>query len=165
MPHSTIPNLPMNCITSANWYLELIKMANIFRKGMPLNIINEITVGIDFTARDIQNKLKDKGLPWEKAKAFEKLAVVGSFIDITLIANKQNINFNFYLNSELKQQGNSSNMIFNFDYLVAHISSYFSLNIGDLIFTGTPAGVGECMAGDILEAFIEKELLLRMEIK
>ena len=126
---------------------------------------NEITVGIDFTARDIQNKLKDKGLPWEKAKAFDNSAVVGSFIDITSIANKQNINFSFYLNSELKQQGNSSNMIFNFDYLVAHISSYFSLNIGDLIFTGTPAGVGECMAGDILEAFIEKELLLRMEIK
>ena len=77
----------------------------------------------------------------------------------------QNINFGFYLNSDLKQQANSSKMIFNFNYLIAHISTYFSLNIGDLIFTGTPAGVGECVSGDVLEALIEKELLLRMEIK
>lgn len=126
---------------------------------------NAITVGIDFTARDIQDELKSKGLPWEKAKAFDNSAAVGKFIDITPALNKKNINFSFYKNKELVQQGNSSQMIFNFDFIISHISNYFSLNIGDLIFTGTPAGVGECVVGDDLEAFIEKEILLKLEVK
>ena len=126
---------------------------------------SEITVGIDFTARDIQNRLKEKGLPWEKAKAFNNSAAIGKFINVASINNKNDINFKFYQNSVLKQQGNSAHMIYSFDELISHISHYFSLNIGDLIFTGTPAGVGECVAGDMLEALIGDELLLRMEIK
>jgi len=129
------------------------------------NYYNGITVGIDFTARDIQDELKKKGLPWEKAKAFDNSAAVGKFIDITAALNKQNINFSFKKNKEEVQRGNSADMIFSFDKIIANISNYFSINIGDLIFTGTPAGVGECVAGDELEAFLENESLLAVEVK
>jgi len=145
--------------------LRVCKNGKYIQERHAANYYNGITVGIDFTARDIQNDLKAKGLPWEKAKAFDNSAAVGKFIDVTPGFNKKNINFSFYKNKELVQQANSSQMIFSFDFIVAHISNYFSLNIGDLIFTGTPEGVGECVVGDELEAFIEKEMLLKMEIK
>jgi 2-keto-4-pentenoate hydratase/2-oxohepta-3-ene-1,7-dioic acid hydratase in catechol pathway len=126
---------------------------------------NGVTAGIDFTARDIQNELKEKGLPWEKAKGWDNSAVVGKWIDITPKLNMRDINFCLYKNKELVQQGNSKEMIFSFDAIVANISNYFSLNIGDLIFTGTPAGVGECVVGDQLEGFIEDESLFEVEVK
>lgn len=126
---------------------------------------NGITVGIDFTARDIQNELKKKGLPWEKAKAFDHSAALGKFVDIGPDFNSNNVNFHFCKNAELVQKGNSGEMIFSFDSLVANISNFFSLNIGDVIFTGTPAGVGECSVGDELEAFLEKESLLKLDVK
>ena len=145
--------------------LRICKNGKYIQERHAANYYNGITVGIDFTARDIQNDLKAKGLPWEKAKAFDNSAAVGKFIDITPAFNKKNINFSFYKNKELVQQAISSQMIFTFDFIIAHISNYFSLNIGDLIFTGTPSGVGECVVGDDLEAFIEKEMLLKLEIK
>lgn len=145
--------------------LRICKNGKYIQERHSSNYYNGITTGIDFTARDIQNELKSKGLPWEKAKAFDNSAAVGKFIDLTPGFNKKNINFSFFKNKELVQQANSSQMIFTFDYIISHISNYFSLNIGDLIFTGTPAGVGECVVGDELEAFIEKEMLLKMEIK
>jgi 2-keto-4-pentenoate hydratase/2-oxohepta-3-ene-1,7-dioic acid hydratase in catechol pathway len=126
---------------------------------------NAITVGIDFTARDIQDELKKKGLPWEKAKAWDNSAVVGTWIDINPQIQKNNINFCLYKNKELVQNGNTNLMLFNFDQIVSNISNYFSLNIGDLIFTGTPAGVGECVVGDILEGFIENDSLFELEVK
>ncbi len=129
------------------------------------NYVNGITVGIDFTARDIQDELKSKGLPWEKAKAFDNSAAVGKFIDITPDLQRGNINFSLLKNKEVVQKGNSGEMIFNFDKIIAGISNYFSLNIGDLIFTGTPAGVGECVVGDELEALIESQSLLSVEVK
>ena len=145
--------------------LRICKNGKYIQERHATNYYNGITVGIDFTARDIQNELKAKGLPWEKAKAFDNSAAVGKFIDITPALNKKNINFSFYKNKELVQQAVSSQMIFTFDFIISHISNYFSLNIGDLIFTGTPSGVGECVVGDDLEAFIEKEMLLKLEIK
>ncbi|UAY52747.1 fumarylacetoacetate hydrolase family protein [Ferruginibacter albus] len=129
------------------------------------NYYNAVTVGIDFTARDIQNDLISKGLPWEKSKAFDNSAAVGKFIDFTPDINKKNINFSLSKNKEIVQQGNSGSMIFGIDSIVSHISNYFSLNIGDLIFTGTPAGVDECVVGDELEAYIDKQLLLKLDIK
>ena len=126
---------------------------------------NAISVGIDFTARDIQNQLKEKGLPWEKAKSFDNSAALGKLIDITPALNKKDINFHFVKNGEVVQKGNSKDMIFSIDHVIAHLSMYFSLNIGDLIFTGTPAGVGECMVGDVLEGFFENEQVLSLEIK
>ena len=145
--------------------LRVCKNGKYIQERHSSNYYNGITVGIDFTARDIQDECKKKGLPWEKAKAFDNSAAVGKFIDITPEMNKKNINFHLHKNKELVQKGNSSQMIFSFDSIISHISNYFSLNIGDLIFTGTPAGVGECVVGDELEAFLEDKSLLNFEIK
>lgn len=145
--------------------LRISKNGKYIQEKHAGNYYNGITVGIDFTARDIQDELKKKSLPWEKAKAFDNSAAVGKFIDITPTLNTKNINFSFKKNNEVVQTGNSSDMIFSFDKIVANISNYFSINIGDLIFTGTPAGVGECVVGDELEAILEKESLLALEIK
>lgn len=145
--------------------LRVCKNGKYIQERHASNYYNGITVGIDFTARDIQNELKAKGLPWEKAKAFDNSAAVGKFVDTTPALNRKNINFSLLKNKEEVQKGNSGQMIFSFDALIANISNYFSLNIGDLIFTGTPAGVGECVVGDILEAFFEKDNLLTVEVK
>jgi 2-keto-4-pentenoate hydratase/2-oxohepta-3-ene-1,7-dioic acid hydratase in catechol pathway len=145
--------------------LRISKNGKYIQERHAANYYNAITVGIDFTARDIQQKCKEKGLPWEKAKAFDNSAAIGKWIDISPDLNKKNINFSFNKNGETVQKGNSRDMIFNFDSIISHISNYFSLNIGDLVFTGTPAGVGECMVGDKLEAFLETERLLELEVK
>ncbi len=126
---------------------------------------NAYSIGIDFTARDIQQQLKEKGLPWEISKAWDNSAAVGKFIDIKPGQNLNDMNFCLYKNKEIVQQGNTNLMIFTFDQIVAYVSQFFSLNIGDLIFTGTPAGVGECVVGDILEGFIENDSLLEVEVK
>ncbi|WP_018611318.1 fumarylacetoacetate hydrolase family protein [Segetibacter koreensis] len=126
---------------------------------------NGITVGIDFTARDIQAELKKKGLPWEKAKAWDNSAVIGTWKDVTPEVLKRPVNFSLLKNGEKVQAGVTTEMIFTFDEIVSHISNYFSLNIGDLIYTGTPAGVGECVVGDVLEGFFEQERVFELEIK
>lgn len=126
---------------------------------------NAVSVGIDFTARDIQNDLKKKGLPWEKAKAWDNSAVIGKWIDITPAMLKAPINFSLKNNAAVVQNGNSNDMMFSFDQIIAHISNYFSLNIGDVVFTGTPAGVGECVVGDVLEGFFEADKMFELEIK
>jgi 2-keto-4-pentenoate hydratase/2-oxohepta-3-ene-1,7-dioic acid hydratase in catechol pathway len=145
--------------------LRISKNGKYIQERHASNYYNGITVGIDFTARDIQDECKKKGLPWEKAKAFDNSAAIGKFIDITPDINKKNINFTFSKNGEIVQTGNSGQMIFSFDKLISNISNYFSLNIGDLIFTGTPAGVGECVVGDELEAFYEGTSLLKVDVK
>ncbi|MEI8053728.1 MAG: fumarylacetoacetate hydrolase family protein [Bacteroidota bacterium] len=145
--------------------LRISKNGKYIQERHASNYYNGITVGIDFTARDIQDECKKKGLPWEKAKAFDNSAAIGKFIDITPAFNKKNVNFSFSKNGEVVQQGNSGNMIFSIDKIIANISNYFSLNIGDMIFTGTPAGVGECVVGDELEAFLEGTSMLKMEVK
>ena len=129
------------------------------------NYYDAITVGIDFTARDVQDRLKEKGLPWEKAKSFDNSAAVGKFISMSPLIDRKNINFSFAKNKEIVQKDNSRSMIFSIDEIIANISNYFSLNIGDLVFTGTPAGVGECIVGDQLEGYFEKDLVLSLEIK
>jgi 2-keto-4-pentenoate hydratase/2-oxohepta-3-ene-1,7-dioic acid hydratase in catechol pathway len=126
---------------------------------------NAITLGIDFTARDLQDELKKKGLPWEKAKAWDNSAVVGKWVDIQPDLKRNDIRFRLSKNKEVVQQGHTADMIFSFDQIVSHISNYFSLNIGDLVFTGTPAGVGECVVGDEFEGFIGDELLFELSVK
>lgn len=152
-----------------NYEAELVvrisKNGKYIQEKHASNYYNAITVGIDFTARDIQNQLKEKGLPWEKAKAFDNSAAVGKFIEINNSYDRKNINFSFLKNKELVQKANSNEMLFSIDQVLANISNYFSLNIGDYVFTGTPAGVGECMVGDLLEGFLEKEQVLNIEIK
>ncbi len=145
--------------------LRICKNGKYIQERHASNYYNGITVGIDFTARDIQDECKKKGLPWEKAKAFDNSAAVGKFIDITPEINKKDIKFSFNKNNETVQEANSGSMIFSFDSLISHISNYFSLNIGDLVFTGTPAGVGECVVGDELEAFLDGKSLLKFDVK
>jgi 2-keto-4-pentenoate hydratase/2-oxohepta-3-ene-1,7-dioic acid hydratase in catechol pathway len=145
--------------------LRISKNGKYIQERFANKYYDAVTVGIDFTARDIQNELKEKGLPWEKAKAWDNSAAVGKWTVLQNIKNKKDINFCLYKNKELVQQGNSNLMINSFDKILAYISNYFSVNIGDLIFTGTPAGVGECVVGDELEAFIEEESMLSLEIK
>jgi 2-keto-4-pentenoate hydratase/2-oxohepta-3-ene-1,7-dioic acid hydratase in catechol pathway len=126
---------------------------------------DEIGLGIDFTARDVQQKLKDKGLPWEKAKAFDGSAVVGDFIPKKLFSSLESITFGLTNNGEEVQRGNSANMLWKFDEIIAHISQYFTLKIGDIIFTGTPEGVARVSPGDVLEGFIEQKKLFRIQVK
>lgn len=145
--------------------LRVCKNGKYIQERHASNYYNGITVGIDFTARDIQQECKQKGLPWEKAKAFDNSAVVGKFIDMTPEMKKSNFSFSLKKNDEVVQQGNSSDMIFSFDSIIANVSNYFSLNIGDLIFTGTPAGVGECVVGDVLEAFLDNKSIFSVEVK
>lgn len=124
-----------------------------------------ISVGIDFTARDLQGELKKKGLPWEKAKAWDGSAVVGLWQPIEQGFTGQNIRFSLKKNGEFVQQGNADDMIHGFNKLVSYISNFFSLNIGDVIFTGTPAGVGECSVGDELEGFLEEQPMFKFKIQ
>ncbi len=127
---------------------------------------DEIGLGIDFTARDVQEELKKKGLPWEKAKAFDKAAVIGSkFIKRSNLPDQNTIRFNLMINGNSVQSGDSNLMIFNFNQIISHISKYITLKIGDLIYTGTPAGVGPVKIGDHLEGFLEQEKLLDFLIK
>ena len=123
------------------------------------------TIGIDFTARDLQAELKKKGLPWEKAKAWDNSAIIGKWIEFTPELRAKPIHFSMQMNKETVQVGNTDNMLFSFNTIIAHISQYFSLNIGDLVYTGTPAGVGECVTDDVLEGYYEKEKVFAIEIK
>src|SRR5450432_4728916 len=145
--------------------LRISKNGKYIQDRFASKYYDAITTGIDFTARDIQNELKKKGLPWEKAKSWDNSAVIGKWIPFTEVKNKKDIPFGLYKNKEMVQQSNSNLMIHNFDKIVAYISNYFSVNIGDLVFTGTPAGVGECVVGDEMEGFIGEENLFSVEIK
>ena len=129
------------------------------------NYYDALTVGIDFTARDIQQELKSKGLPWEKAKAWDHSAIVGNWRPFSEFADKKAIDFSLTKDGETVQKGDSSLMIHSFNKIITEISKYFSINIGDLVFTGTPAGVGEVLPGDVLEGFIGSESLFKLDIK
>lgn len=126
---------------------------------------DEIGVGIDFTARDLQDQLKSKGLPWEKSKAFDGSAVIGDFMSKKLFNSLENINFELTNNGKTVQKGNTSHMLWQIDELIAYVSQYFTLKIGDIIFTGTPDGVAAVKPDDVLEGFLEGNKLFRIQIK
>ena len=125
----------------------------------------EIGLGIDFTARDLQSRLKEKGLPWEKAKAFDHSAVIGSFTSKKNYTSLENINFELKSNGTTVQEGNTSLMLWKIDELIAYVSQYFTLKIGDIIFTGTPKGVAKVTEGDVLEGFIEGKSMFKIQIR
>lgn len=125
----------------------------------------EIGLGMDFTARDLQAKQKAKGLPWEVAKAFDGSAPISDFVPKANYADLKNINFSLLINGELRQQGNTSLMLYDFDFIISYISKFFTLKKGDIIFTGTPAGVSAVKIGDRLEGFIEQTKFFDFEIK
>ena len=126
---------------------------------------DEISVGIDFTARDLQNKLKAKGLPWEKAKAFDGSAVVGEFIPKNKFNSLENLTFELTNNNVTVQKSNSSFMLWKIDELISYVSQFFTLKIGDIIFTGTPEGVAAVKPDDVLEGFLEGQQLFRIQVK
>ncbi len=126
---------------------------------------DEIGLGIDFTARDLQNKLKEKGLPWEKAKSFDGSAVIGDFLPKKLFNSIENINFELKKNEITVQKSNTKYMLWKIDELIAYISQYFTLKIGDIIFTGTPEGVAIVKSNDVLEGFIEEKRMFKIQVK
>jgi 2-keto-4-pentenoate hydratase/2-oxohepta-3-ene-1,7-dioic acid hydratase in catechol pathway len=126
---------------------------------------DKVGLGIDFTARDLQSKAKEKGLPWAIAKGFNGSAPISEWKEKQDIADLNNLNFSLKVNGEEKQNGNTSFMLFSFDYIVAYLSKFFTLKTGDIIYTGTPKGVGPIKIGDKLEAFLEQEKLLDFEVK
>ena len=129
------------------------------------NYFEEIGLGVDFTARDIQSKHKEKGLPWELAKAFDGSAPVSTFVPKKQLANLKNINFKLDVNGETRQQGNTSFMLFSFEYIISFVSKYITLKKGDLIYTGTPQGVGKINIGDRLEGYLENQKMLDFVVK
>ena len=126
---------------------------------------DEISVGIDFTARDLQQKLKDKGLPWEKAKAFDGSAVIGDFVSKSDFKSLDNLNFEMTNNGITVQKGNTSFMLWKIDELITYVSQFFTLKIGDIIFTGTPEGVAVVRPDDVLEGYLEGNKLFRIQVK
>jgi 2-keto-4-pentenoate hydratase/2-oxohepta-3-ene-1,7-dioic acid hydratase in catechol pathway len=156
--------------TDVHHEIELVLKINRIGKNIDKQFAHryyhEIGLGIDFTARDVQQKLKEKGLPWEKAKAFDQAAVLGNtFIKKEELADAENIPFKLNVNGNTVQDGNSNLMIFSFDDIVSYVSQFVTLKIGDLIYTGTPAGVGPVKIGDRIEGFLEDKKLLDFEIK
>lgn len=145
--------------------LKINKVGRHIQKEFAASYFDEIGLGLDMTARDLQENAKKKSLPWAVAKGFDQSAPVSSFIPKSRFSDPWNINFHLDLNGKTVQKGNSGLMIYSFDDIICHISKYMTLRTGDLIFTGTPAGVGPVKTGDLLEAWLEEEKILKCEIK
>ncbi|MBK9479901.1 MAG: fumarylacetoacetate hydrolase family protein [Bacteroidetes bacterium] len=145
--------------------LQICKNGKNISEKFAAGYYEKIAVGIDFTARDIQQQCKEKGLPWEKAKAFDNSAPIGEFISKSEMQNTGNINFHLTINGEVRQNGNSKDMLFSFEKIIAYVSRFITLKQGDLIYTGTPAGVGAVAIGDKLEGYIGDKKLLSFEVK
>lgn len=145
--------------------VKINKVGKYIEPKFAHNYYDEIGLGIDFTARDLQAKLKEKGLPWEKAKAFDGSAVIGDFLPKNSFNSLESINFELVSNGKTVQKGSSSHMLWKIDELISHVSQYFTLKIGDIIFTGTPDGVAAVKPNDILEGFIEDKRLFKIQVK
>ena len=156
---------------SADIHYELEVVLKVCKEGKHISekfahkYYEELGLGIDFTARDIQTVHKAKGLPWELAKAFDHSAAVSNFIPKTQVENIYNLNFELKINNSSRQKGNTANLLFSFEKIIAFVSQYITLKKGDLIFTGTPQGVGQVHQGDKLEAWLEGQQLLNFDIK
>jgi len=160
-----IPEWTQNVHHEVELVLKVCKNGKYIQERFAHTYYSDIGVGIDFTARDLQNDLIALGQPWEKAKAFDHSAPVGVFLPKEQLNVKQGIRFSLKKNGKICQSGNSRDMIYDFDRIIAEISQYVTLKMGDLIFTGTPSGVGTVKAGDLLEAFIEDKMLLRVPVR
>ncbi|OYX27347.1 MAG: 2-hydroxyhepta-2,4-diene-1,7-dioate isomerase [Flavobacteriales bacterium 32-35-8] len=145
--------------------VKINKIGKHIDKKFAHKYYNEIGLGVDFTARDLQAKLKEKGLPWEKAKSFDGAAVIGDWIPIEDIKDVNAIEFSLKKNENIVQIGNTSHMLWKIDELIEYISKYFTLKIGDIIFTGTPAGVGKVEANDKLTGFLEDKKMFSITVK
>lgn len=145
--------------------VKIKKLGKYIDKKFASTYYDEIGLGIDFTARDLQSDLKAKGLPWEKAKAFDGAAVIGNWLPKEQLGNVDAIAFTLEKNGQVVQDGNTSHMLWKIDKLISYVSQYFTLKIGDVIFTGTPAGVGPVVANDKLKGFIGSTELFSIKVK
>ncbi|MCG3166909.1 MAG: putative protein YcgM [Bacteroidia bacterium] len=160
-----IPDFSKDVHHEVEIVLKISKRGKHIAEKFAPDYFNEIGIGIDFTARDLQSKLKEKGLPWEKAKAFDGSAPVSNFVSKSEFADLNNLNFSLKVNGTEVQKGNTSLMLHNFSKVISELSKYFTLNQGDLIFTGTPEGVAAVKAGDRLQAFIGDNMMLDFEVR
>lgn len=161
-----IPDWTNNVHHEIELVIKINRLGKNIEKRFAHRYFDEIGLGIDFTARDVQNQLREKGLPWEKAKAFDKAAVLGgNFFSKSILSNPESIDFKLNVNGEVVQQGNSNLMMFGFEEIIVHVSKYVTLKMGDLIYTGTPAGVGAVKIGDHLEGYLEDNKLLDFMVK
>lgn len=157
------PNFTDDLHYEAEVVIKIVKNGKNIKKSDAHQYYNQWTLGIDFTARDLQTQLKKSGLPWEISKSFDNSAYLGEFIDID---PKNKIGqFEFYVNDELKQKGNTNNMMYHFDDIIHYISKFFSIQIGDVIFTGTPAGVGPLLPFDELRGVLNGKEVFNTSIK
>jgi len=145
--------------------LKISKVGKHIAEQFAYKYYNEIGLGIDFTARDLQAECKKQGLPWEKAKAFDSSAPIGDFISVDQLKDKDKIDFHLDVNGQTVQNGNTSDLIFSYDKLIAYISTFVTLRMGDLIYTGTPAGVGPVKIGDRLEGYMEGKKMFDFVVK
>ena len=145
--------------------LKICKLGKSIEKKFAKKYYDQVGLGIDFTARDLQFELKSKGLPWEKAKAFDGSALVGRWVNKNNFDSLDNLNFSLDLNGNTVQKGNTSLMIWTTDQIISHVSKFFTLKIGDIIFTGTPSGVGKVNINDELVGKIENEEFFKLKIK
>jgi 2-keto-4-pentenoate hydratase/2-oxohepta-3-ene-1,7-dioic acid hydratase in catechol pathway len=159
------PDFSTNIHHEIELVLKISKEGKYIQPKFAHRYFEEIGLGIDFTARDLQDQCKAKGLPWEIAKAFNGSAPIGEFKSVAELGDLKNIDFHLEINGELKQKGNTSLMLFDFATIVSYVSQFFTLKKGDLIYTGTPAGVGPVQKGDQLVGFIGKEKMLHVEVK
>ncbi|MBB6325564.1 2-keto-4-pentenoate hydratase/2-oxohepta-3-ene-1,7-dioic acid hydratase in catechol pathway [Algoriphagus iocasae] len=159
------PEFSQNIHHEGELVLKINKEAKYVQKKFAHRYFDEIGFGIDFTARDLQDQCKAKGLPWEIAKAFNGSAPIGDFIPVSELPDLNNIDFHLNINGELRQKGNTSLLLFDFGTIIEYVTKFFMLKKGDLIYTGTPAGVGPVKPGDRLEGFIGTKKLLDFEVK
>ncbi|NVJ87686.1 MAG: fumarylacetoacetate hydrolase family protein [Algoriphagus sp.] len=159
------PDFSKNIHHEVELVLKINKEGKYIQKKFAHRYFEEIGLGIDFTARDLQDQCKAKGLPWEIAKAFNGSAPIGEFLPVADIGALDNLDFHLTINGELRQKGNTSLMLFDFGTIIEYVSQFFTLKKGDLIYTGTPAGVGPVQIGDHLEGYIQNQKMLDFEVK
>lgn len=160
-----VPNFAQEFHYEVELLVRICKLGKCIQEKFAHTYYDEIGLGIDFTARDVQRQCMQTGAPWEIAKAFDGSAVVSNFVKKSEFADIQNISFSLLKNGELVQRGNSSEMLFSVDKIIAYVSQFMTLKTGDIIFTGTPAGVGKVDINDVLQGFIEERQFLKFRIK
>jgi len=160
-----IPDFTKNLHFEAEIVLKICKNGKYVQPAFAKKYFKEIAFGIDFTARDIQDQCKAKGHPWEIAKAFDNSAALSEFISLGNVNQEEGIKFQMKKNGEVVQDGNTKDLIFDFNFLICYVSKFFKLQMGDMIFTGTPAGVGPVEIGDHLEGFVDGEKLMDCQIR
>lgn len=160
-----IPDFTQELHHEAEIVVKIDRLGKNIAERFAYRYYHEVTVGIDFTARDLQNRLREKGLPWEISKSFDHSAVVGTFVPLEEVGDVRHLPFHLDINGELRQAGNTENMLFNVDRIIAYVSQFFTLKMGDLIYTGTPCGVGPVQIGDHLQGYIGDRKLLDFYVR